>query len=167
MINNNKFKCALFKLDPIIERENPVPIVINYRNFPINTYYCINYIKKHYCTWKCKYSKQIYEKKLSKPYIDIQNEVYVDNLVKDIDDVFIKYIFFDINTICKENEYACENDKFITFYIKKYEILNLIKKIFTSQIVLYEQKIWFNRIINPAWRKSFHCIFWKFNTMIL
>ena len=95
--------------------------MINYKNFPNNIYYCINYVIKHFCTGKSKFSNQIYENKLTKPYINIRSYVYNDNLCHNINDVFNKYIYFIIHTICNEKECISEDDKNINYYIKKYE----------------------------------------------
>ncbi len=65
------------------------------------------------------------EELLSAPFIDIPEDEFIDNLVKTVEDIFKKYIYFDINTICKESIFYSDKDNHLNFYIKKYEILHL------------------------------------------
>ena len=61
----------------------------------------------------------------STPYIDIPLVAYEDNKAKNIDEIFKEYIYFNINTICREDNCRSEEDNLVNWYIKKYEILEM------------------------------------------
>ena len=122
---NKKNKCNLFELDKT-ELHKVVPIVLNYRNFNNNKLFGIIYKIKHYCSGKCKFSRQLVETFISKSFIEIPLIAYDDERIKSVTDLFKEYIYININTICKENEcYKEDDDSVINFYVKTYEIINL------------------------------------------
>ena len=152
---NKSNKCDLFQLNPKIELYQFVPVVINYRKFFNNFIFCIKYNIYQYCTGTSKYGgagkKEIF---LSYLFIDIPLDAYNSKDVNNIQDLFLKFIYVNENTICK----YCEKD--VKFYCKLYNIIQMpliltinanvdhyndllsnkkfMNKIFKENIVLYK-----------------------------
>ena len=61
----------------------------------------------------------------STSYLDIPLIDYEDNKAKNIDEIFNEYIYFNINTICREKNYKIEDYWLVNWYIKKYQILKI------------------------------------------
>ena len=174
----------LFNLDDI-EYKNFVPIVINYRLLNNNRIFCIIYRISHYCTGKCKFSSQLKEELISKPFIDIPLVAYEDKRINSIDDLFKGYIYMNINTICNEEQCYSEDDKNVNFYVKKYEILELplilsintnlsnfnlliknkdfLNKILKNEIILYGEKYLLLGFVTQPYQNHFVSYFKNYN----
>ena len=101
------------------------PIVINYRILVNIPYFYIKYKINHYCTGKCKFSKQPTEILNSTPYIDIPLVAYEDNRATNIEQIFNEYIYINLNTICQEENCVSDDESIVNWYIKKYEVLEM------------------------------------------
>ena len=107
------------------EKYEYVPIIINYRPLLNVPYFLIKYRIKHFCSGKCKFMNQPVETLNSTPYIDIPLVAYEDNLAKIIQDIFLNYIYINLNTICQEEICVKDENTLIKLYIKIYEIIEI------------------------------------------
>ena len=116
---NNIDNCDIFELDNF-EKNNMVPIVINYRTLKDNKIFCIKYKIKHFCSGTWKFSNQPIENLISKPFIIVPYIFYTDeNNFRNVKDFFKNYIYININAICNENDCFNENGNIVNFYVKK------------------------------------------------
>ena len=174
----------LFKLDDI-EYKNFVPIVINYRLLNNNKIFCIIYRISHYCTGTCKFSSQLKEELISKPFIDIPLIAYDDKRINSLEELFKGYIYMNIHTICNEEQCYSEDDKNVNFYVKKYEILELplilsintnlsnfnlliknkdfLNKIMKNEITLYGEKYLLLGFVTQPYQNHFVSYFKNYN----
>ena len=92
---------------------------------------------------------------MSAPYIDIPLQAYLDNLSKNIQELFHNYIYINLNTICNESQCFSEDDTNVQFYVNKYEILEMpyILSINTN-INDYAELIKYNDFINNIFKNE-------------
>ena len=55
---------------------------------------------------------------MTPPYIDIPKTAFEDKSINDIQDLFLKHLYINLNTICTQRE--CEEA--VNFYVKKYTV---------------------------------------------
>lgn len=144
---NKTNKCNLFNLDKDIEFKKYVPIVINYRLLINNNIFTIRYSVSHYCIGQCKFKNKINENKTSPPFIDIPVTAFTDQTIKNADDLFNHHIYFNLNTLCKEEE--CIDN--VNFYVKTIKIIELpiilsININVSNFVELSSTKIFINKI---------------------
>lgn len=88
----------LFKLDKAVEEHQFVPIVINYRNLMNANNFCVKYTIYHKCTGSWKFSNSKTQELLSKSFIDIPIDCYLDTTINKCTRTFLKHIYKNIYT---------------------------------------------------------------------